>query len=96
MAIPVRQLPNQRGHQMTIDSRVKPSPPDQLFDIMDVASAIGACRGTVREILSSGQLKAVRLGGKTKIRRSEPERFLESLPEAKFGEPAQGAGAHGA
>jgi excisionase family DNA binding protein len=82
---------------MTIDSRVKPSPPDQLFDIMDVAGAIGACRSTVREILATGQLKAVKLGGKTKIRRSELERFIAALPEAKFGDAAQGAaGAHAA
>ncbi len=48
---------------MTIDSHVKPNPPEQLFDIMDVAGAIGACRGTVRGLLAAGQLKAVKLGG---------------------------------
>jgi excisionase family DNA binding protein len=82
---------------MTIDSRVKPSLPDELLDMMGVAAGLGACRSTVREILSSGQLKSVRLGGKIKIRKSEFARFLEGLPAAQFSDAAQeAAGAHAA
>jgi hypothetical protein len=57
---------------------------DPLLDVPDVIEALSASCSGVYALLRGGQLRAVKLGDATKVRRSELTRFLASLPEARF------------
>jgi excisionase family DNA binding protein len=69
---------------MTADALMKPSLFDPLLGVPEVMEALNASRSGVYALLRGGQLKAVKLGDATKVRRSELQRFLASLPEAQF------------
>src|SRR5262249_25925381 len=86
-----------KGSPMSPDAFTKPNLFDPLLGIQDVMAALGVSRSGVYSILAGGRLRAVKLGDVTKGRRSELERFIAALPEAKFGTAAQdAAGAHAA
>jgi excisionase family DNA binding protein len=84
-------MDKQKGNPMTTNAIKTPSPIDSLLAIKDAAATIGVCRASLYPIMASGRLSAVKVGARTMIRRSELERFLASLPKAKFGEAAQEA-----
>jgi excisionase family DNA binding protein len=88
---------------MTTDALTKPSLFDPLLNVTDVMEALNTSRSGVYSLLRGGYLKAVKLGDATKIRRSELQRFLASLPEATYVENCysrraahDAAGAHAA
>jgi excisionase family DNA binding protein len=69
---------------MTPHAREKSTLFDPLLGVVDVMAALNASRGGVYALLRGGQLKALKLGVATRVRRSELLRFLASLPEAKY------------
>jgi excisionase family DNA binding protein len=50
------------------------------LSILETAAALNISRTAVYEILTRGEMTAVKLNGKTMIRSTEVERFFESLP----------------
>lgn len=74
------------------DALTKPSLFDPLLSIQDIMTGLGgSSRSGVYAKLAAGELRAVKCGGRTMVRRSELERFIAALPEAKFGDAAQEA-----
>lgn len=57
---------------------------DNLIALNDVAAHLGVCRATVYNFLVRGTLRGVKVGGSTKVKRSELQRFLEALPAPEF------------
>jgi excisionase family DNA binding protein len=78
---------------MTTDGLTKSSPIETLLPIKKSAAVLGVCRASLYPLMASGRLRAVKIGSRTMIPRSELERFIASLPEAKFGDAAQEAAA---
>jgi excisionase family DNA binding protein len=62
---------------------------DNLIAMNDVAAVLGVCRATVYNFLIRGMLCGVKVGSSTKVKRSELQRFLETLPAAEFRREAQ-------
>jgi excisionase family DNA binding protein len=62
---------------------------DNLIALNDVAAVLGVCRATVYNFLIRGTLRGVKVGGSTKVKRSELQRFLETLPAPEFRREAQ-------
>jgi excisionase family DNA binding protein len=60
------------------------APPRELtrfaYSVAETAAHIGVSKKTVYELLNRGELRAVRMGGRTLIRREELLRFLDGLP----------------
>jgi len=50
------------------------------FGVTEVAAALGVSPGFVRAELTNGNLRAVRLGRRIVVKRSEVERYLEAAP----------------
>ena len=50
----------------------------------DAAKALGIGKSTLFAILARGEIKARKLGARTLITAAELERYVASLPEAKF------------
>jgi excisionase family DNA binding protein len=69
---------------MTTDVLNKPSLFDPLLSVTDVMEVLGASRSAVYAWLRGGELKAVKLGDMTKVRRSELQRFMSELPAAAY------------
>jgi excisionase family DNA binding protein len=69
---------------MTTDALSKPSLFDPLLGVTDVMEVLGASRSAVYAWLRGGELKAVKLGDTTKVRRSELQRFMSELPAAAY------------
>lgn len=55
------------------------------FSIEDTAAAIAVSRTQIYRLLASGELLALKCGGRTLIARSEIERYLSTLPAASIG-----------
>ena len=60
---------------MMTDVLTKPSLFDPLLSVADVMEVLGASRTSVYAWLRGGQLRGVKLGDLTKVRRSELQRF---------------------
>jgi excisionase family DNA binding protein len=71
---------------MTADVLAKPNMFDPLLSVTDVMEVLGASRSAVYAWLRGGDLKAVKLGDMTKVRRSELQRFMAELPAAAYAE----------
>jgi len=56
------------------------------FGVAEAAAALGVSPGFVRSELSSGNLRAVRLGRRIVLTRAELERYLASAPARTTGE----------
>jgi len=52
--------------------------PDPLLDVKGAAAYLGVGRSTMYKLLSCGSIVASRYARKTRIRRSELDRFVES------------------
>jgi len=69
---------------MMTDVLTKPSLFDPLLSVADVMEVLGASRTSVYAWLRGGQLRGVKLGDLTKVRRSELQRFMSELPAAEY------------
>jgi excisionase family DNA binding protein len=59
-------------------------PPERLaYGVLEAARVVGCGRSMIYVLLASGQLKAVRLRGRTLIPADELRRFLDALPPAR-------------
>jgi excisionase family DNA binding protein len=71
-----------KAHQSQREmSMTEPLKQDQLLTVREVTTELRISRATAYSFLRSKKLKAVRLGGKTLIRRSELDQFVANLPE---------------
>lgn len=52
---------------------------EKLFTIPEVAEILRLSKPSVYRLMASGQLKSVKLGGRTLFKESEIERFINSL-----------------
>jgi excisionase family DNA binding protein len=57
---------------------------DPLLDVPEALEFTGLSRTGLYAFLRSGRVKAVKIGYRTKFRRSELQRFIEALPEAEY------------
>ena len=57
---------------------------DQLLSIEDVGKLIGAKRSRIYELMTSGDITAVKMGGSTRVKQSELERWVSTLRAATF------------
>jgi len=58
---------------------------DKLFTIAEVAALLRISKPSLYRLLSSGEIKSVKLGGRTLFKESEVERFINSLESKKNG-----------
>jgi excisionase family DNA binding protein len=56
------------------------------FGVTEAAAALGVSPGFVRAEMSSGNLRAVRLGRRVVVTRSELERYLATAPARTTGD----------
>jgi excisionase family DNA binding protein len=54
--------------------------PRDVYALPEVARRLDLKVGTVRKLIYTGQLRAVKVGGAVRIRREDYEAFLEGLP----------------
>ena len=59
-----------------------------LLNVREVAAALGVSVRTVHRMIDDGRLPAVRLGGSVKVRPADLRAFVQSLPPANDGKPA--------
>jgi excisionase family DNA binding protein len=57
---------------------------DHLFSIKEVCGIIRAERSKLYDLLKSGELTAVKIGGSTLVYKSEIDRFLSTAKPATF------------
>ncbi len=62
----------------------KPSPFDPLFNLRDVSELLNVKRTKIYDLLSAGELSAVKFGRSTMIHRSELKRYLDTARPAVF------------
>jgi len=62
---------------------------DRLLTIDTVLDRLAVKRTKLYALLGAGKLSAVKNDGKTCVRESEVNRYLDSLPAATFRAPAQ-------
>lgn len=58
---------------------------DTLHPVRAVVGRLGISRATVYELLATGDLRSVKLGGRRLVRESEIQRFIGGLPETTPG-----------
>jgi excisionase family DNA binding protein len=56
---------------------------DKLYTIAEVAALLRISKPTLYRLMASGDLKSVKLGGRTLFKESEVERFVNSLDSDK-------------
>ncbi len=56
----------------------------QFFSIIEAAEVLGVGRSSVYRLLSSGELRATKIGRLTRISAAELESFITRLPQARF------------
>jgi excisionase family DNA binding protein len=57
---------------------------DALLSVAEVADVLSKKKSWVYEALKADALRAVRVGGSTRVQASELKRFIEALPAAEF------------
>lgn len=69
-------------HQPNGDQRMQ----DELLSKEDARQALGGIGNTkFYQLLNQGKIKAVKIGKSLRVRRSEIDRFISTLPEYKTG-----------
>jgi excisionase family DNA binding protein len=56
---------------------------DKLYTIAEVATLLRISKPTLYRLMASGEIKSVKLGGRTLFKESEVERFVNSLDSGK-------------
>jgi excisionase family DNA binding protein len=59
-----------------------------LFDVKATAAHLSLSRARIYELVAEGQLTAYKINGKTVFKRTELDRFIRDLPEARIGRVA--------
>jgi excisionase family DNA binding protein len=62
--------------------------PQLLLTIDQVAKRLGICRAKLYVHLAAGDIRALKIGRRTAIARTEVEAFIARLPVARFRKPA--------
>lgn len=74
-----------------IDQAPKPiNDDDDLMDFAELRRRGGPSRAKAYELINSGALRAVKLGGRTKIRVGDYRRYVSGLPAVAPKQPVQG------
>lgn len=60
----------------------------QMLSVVAVAKCLDWSDERIRQLIRSGELKAVRLGGSTRIRLTDLIEFIDNLPSAREGRKA--------
>ncbi len=68
-----------------------PAPGRLLISVAEARDALGVGTTKLYALLGDGSLRARRLGGRTLIESASLRAFVESLPVAEFGRPAEAA-----
>ena len=55
---------------------------EKLYTIGEVAESLRVSKPSIYRLMSSGQLKSIKIGGRTLFKESEIERFIDSLGQA--------------
>jgi excisionase family DNA binding protein len=56
---------------------------EKLFTIGEVAEMLRVSKPTVYRLMSGGELKCVKIGGRTLFKESELKRFIDNLGKGK-------------
>lgn len=64
-------------------------PSQKLLTVPQVLEQLGVCRATFYEIVKRGDLTVVKLGGATRVRLTDLQRYVDNLPQLHAGEIGQ-------
>jgi excisionase family DNA binding protein len=64
------------------NDRKTPQVAEQLLTVKDIMELTWLSRGTVYKLISSGELKSVRIGKAVRVRANALKEWMEALPSA--------------
>jgi excisionase family DNA binding protein len=73
--------------------RAETNPYDPLLSLRELSAILGRKKSALYVDLKENRLAAVKVGGATRVRKSELDRYLSALPRAQFA-PTAAMGVH--
>ena len=61
---------------------------DRLLTVTEVCQRLAVSRSRLYELFGQGRIRARKLGTRTVVPEAEVQRFIDTLPPAKFGKAA--------